>query len=277
MAIITISRPYGSGGTLFAKELSERLGYTYVDKSYCSIIGDEVKHCLEYFGDEEEVAPELIERVSALMSNKNFYKVNLLATIYSLSLKNNVIFVGRGANIILENIPNVLSLQIVGSLEERVKAISEVKNLNYDDALNLIQKMDNEKRKFIEYYFDRDIFDPTLYHFIINLSHVPLNNALETIENYVKKYFSQEDFDKSVPILKCKLIEKRAEIILFGLGITHNAKVNFFMKEDGTLLVKGIVSSENEKKKIFKALEHIEEVKKIEDNLKTGILSRMIY
>ncbi len=275
MAIITISRPYGSGGTFFAEELSKRLGYTYVDKSYCSIIGEEVKHCLEYFKDEEEVAPDLIERVSALMSNRSFYKINLIATVYSLALKNNVIFVGRGANIILEHIPNVLSLQILSSLEDRVKAISEVKNIDYDNALNLINKMDNEKKKFIEYYFDRDIFDPALYHFIINLSYVPLNNAVETIENYVKKYFSEADYEKSLPLIRNKLIEKRAEIILFGLGMTQN--VNFIMKDDGTLVVKGIVSSENEKKKIFKALEHLEEVKKVEDNLKTGILSRMIY
>ncbi|MCX7991480.1 MAG: cytidylate kinase-like family protein [Proteobacteria bacterium] len=277
MAIITISRPYGSGGTLFAQELAKKTNYTYIDKNYCAIVGEEVKHCLTYFEHEDETAPVLLDRISELMNNRSFYKVNLLATIYSLALKNNVIFVGRGANIILQGVPNVLSLQIVGNIEDRVKAIAELKNLSYDDALKLIQKMDNEKRKFIEYYFDKNIFDPTLYHFVINLSYVPLNNAVDTIIDYVNKYFGEEDFKKSESILKNRLIEKKAEVIVFGLDLTQNTKANFTMRDDGTLIVKGMVSSENEKNRLIKALENIEEVKKIEDNLKIGILSRMIY
>ncbi|MCX7771076.1 MAG: cytidylate kinase family protein [Proteobacteria bacterium] len=277
MAIITISRPYGSGGTLFAHELANKLNYTYIDKNYCSIVGDEVKHCLTYFGQEEEESPELIARITELMSNKSFYKINLYLTIYSLALKNNVIFVGRGSNIILDGIPNVLSLQIVGNIEDRVKAISEVKNLSYDDALKLINKMDNEKKKFIEYYFDKNIFDPTLYHFVINLSHIPLKNAVETIETYVNKYFTETDFENSQRILKNRLIEKKAEVIVFGLKMTQNTKVNFKMEDDGTLIVKGIVSSENEKNKLLSALKTLEDVKSINDQLKIGILSRMIY
>jgi cytidylate kinase len=277
MAIITISRPYGSGGTLFAHELANKLNYTYIDKNYCSIVGDEVKHCFTYFGQEEEESPELIARITELMSNKSFYKVNLYLTIYSLALKNNVIFVGRGSNIILENIPNVLSLQIVGNIEDRVKAISEVKNLSYDDALKLINKMDNEKKKFIEYYFDKNIFDPTLYHFVINLSYIPIKNAVEIIEAYVNKHITQEDFERSQRILKNKLTEKKAEVIVFGLNMTQNTKVNFKMEDDGTLIVKGIVSSENEKNKLLSAIKNLEDVKNINDQLKIGILSRMIY
>ncbi len=277
MAIITISRPYGSGGTLFAQELAKRINYSYIDKNYCAIVGDEVKHCLEYFGQEEEKAPLLVDRISELMNMRSFYKVNLFATIYSLALKNNVIFVGRGANIILQGIPNVLTLQIVGNLEDRVKAIAELKGISYEEALNLIEKMDNEKKKFIQYYFDKNIFDPTLYHFVINLSFVPINNAVEIVTDYVNKFFSEEDFKKSEKILKNKLIEKKAEAILFGLNLTQNTKANFTMKDDGTLIVKGMVTSEKEKKKLLKTLENLEGIKKIEDNLKIGILSRLIY
>ncbi len=277
MAIITISRPYGSGGTLFAHELSKKLGYEYIDKNYCNIVGDEVKNCMAIFEHEEEQSPELLDRISHLMSNKNFYKINLFITIYSIALKNNVIFVGRGANIILNKIPNVLSLQIVGEIEDRVKAIAEVKGLNYDDALNLIEKMDNEKKKFIEYYFDKDIFDPTLYHFVINLSYIPLNQAIDIIVEYVKRYYTDNDFKKSQTIITNRLIEKKAELMLFGLKMTQTAKVNFNMLEDGTLVVKGVLNSENEKKKLFSVLSRLEGVKEIQDKIKVGILSRLVY
>jgi len=277
MAIITISRPYGSGGTLFAHELAKKLGYEYIDKNYCNIVGDEVKHCMSIFEQEEEQSPLLLNRISDLMSNKNFYKINLFITIYSIALKDNVIFVGRGANIILNKIPNVLSIQIVGDLEDRVKAIAEVKNLSYDEALRLIEKMDNEKKKFIEYYFDKNIFDPTLYHFVINLSNVPINQALDVIEQYVKKYYNDADLVQSQTIIKNRLIEKKAELMLFGLKMTQTAKVNFNMLEDGTLLVKGVLSSENEKKKLFSVLSQLEGVKEIQDKIKVGILSRLVY
>jgi len=41
--------------------------------------------------------------------------------------------------------------------------------------------------------------------------------------------------------------------------------------------VKGVVGGEEEKKKLFEALSYLSEMKKIEDHLKVGILSRSLY
>jgi cytidylate kinase len=277
MPIITVSRPYGSGGTLFGKTLAEKMGYPYIDKSFCSVLSDEAKHYLHFESEEEEAAPLLIQRIAELMSNRNFYKANLMTTIYSMALKGNIIFCGRGANIILEGVPDVLSILTVGKLSDRVKGIAEVKGLSYDDALKLIERADNEKRKFVEYYFDKDLFDLSLYHLVINMSLMPIDNSEEMVFNYVNKYFTEAGRVESQKILRKRLMEKRAEILIFGLNMSKSVKLSFEAKDDGVLAVKGIVSGEGEKKRLLTALEAVEGVQKVEDNLKTGILSRMIY
>lgn len=276
MAIITISRLYGAGGTTFAKKLTEKLVYTYVDRDFCNKLGEETKNCLNYFDDDEEVMPSILEKIDELMTNRNFYKTNLYATIYSLALNDNVIFVGRGANLVLDSIPNVFSMQIVARKKDRIKAIADLKKINFNDALDLVDKMDHQRKNFIEDYFDKDILDQTLYHLVVNSSFIPYEAALEMVENYIKT-FTKDDIAKSKNIIKKKLIEKKAEILLFGMKVVYKADIDFEMQDNGTLLVKGVISGEDEKQKLLTNLKKIDGVENIEDHLKIGVLSKLIY
>ena len=46
------------------------------------------------------------------------------------ALKNNAVFVGMGAGIILSGTNNLLNIRVVRLLSERVKAIAQVKNIS---------------------------------------------------------------------------------------------------------------------------------------------------
>jgi cytidylate kinase len=277
MGIITISRTHGSGGTNFAEALAKRLDYRFVNRtlinSDCQINQDHV--CA--FGLDDD-APSFLERVQELKSNRNFFKVTLLANIYDYALKNNAVFVGMGAGIILAGINNLLNIRIVRLQSERVKAIAQVKNISYDDASDLVEKMDEGKKDFIAHYFDLDVYDPTLYHLIMNSSYIGLEDGLDMVSEYGKKHLTFTHPAETEQLLKNRLLEKRAEILLFRLGMVGSyGKINFEATNNGVLIVKGVVGGEHEKKALFESLSKNKEINKIEDHLKVGILSGMIY
>jgi cytidylate kinase len=279
MGIITVSRMYGSGGTVLAQEIAKRMGYTYVaDRSFINRIC-EVRWTQASEADlEDELAPTLYERIEELMSNRSLYRVNLMLNVYEQALRDNVVFVGLGTHIILEGIPNVINIQAVQRLSERVRAVANTKNISLDNALALINKMESQRKKFINHYFEKNLTDPTLYHLILNASYVTLEDAVDIVSGYAKKYCSPEGTAEAGRILRNRLLEKRAEMLLFRLNMVHNfGKIVFEAKEEGVLLVKGIVGGEGEKTKLLEALEQLEDVKKIEDHLKKGILSRNLY
>jgi cytidylate kinase len=277
MGIITVSRTHGSGGTSFAEALAKRLDYKFVNRTFlnndCKVSQDHV--CV--FGLDDDDSPSFLERIQELKSNRNYFKVSLMANIYDYALENNVVFVGMGAGIILSETNNLLNIRVVRLLSERVKAITQVKNISYDDAFDLVEKMDEGKKDFISHYFDVDINDPTLYHLILNSSYIDLDGGLDMVSEYVKKHLTHVHTAETEQFLKNRLLEKRAEILLLRLGMVGSCgKINFEVAGNGVLTVKGVVGGEHEKKVLFESLSKNKEINKIEDHLKVGILSNMI-
>ncbi len=278
MGIITISRTHGSGGTLFARRLAAQLNYRCADRtsltSFCEIKEDHV--CA--FGLDDERTGTFLDKIQGLMANRSFYKVTLMACIYSYALRGNVIFIGTGANIILSEVPNLMSLRIVRPLSQRVKSIAEIKNIGYDQALKQVHEMDEGKQKFISDYFDKEIDDPMQYHLIINSGYVSLENGLELVHVYAGRLFNESAGLAAEKTLKNKLLEKRAEILLFRLGMVHDyGKVTFAVEEEGVLTVKGVIGGEHQKKQLLDTLGNLKEVKRIDDHARVGVLSHIIY
>jgi len=272
MGIITISRTHGSGGTNFAEALAKRLNYKFVNRT---LINNDSRLSQDHvcaFGLDDNNTPSFLERVQELKSNRNFFKVSLMANIYDCALKNNAVFVGMGAGIILSGINNLLNMRVVRLLSERVKAITQVKNISYEDAFDLVEKMDEGKKDFISHYFDMDVNDPTLYHVITNSSYIGIDDALDMVSEYVKKHLTPVHTAETEQFLKNRLLEKRAEILLFQLGMVGSyGKINFQASDDGVIRAKGVVGSKHEKEKLFEHLGRNKEIKKIEDRLDVGI------
>jgi cytidylate kinase len=268
MGIITIARTHGSGGTLFAEALAKNLDYKCINRTsfndHCQAINDHVS----VFGLQSEASPSFLEGLQELMSNRYFFKISLLANIYHCALQNNAILVGMGAGIILSGIKNVLHLRVVRLFSERVKAIAEVKYIPYDDAFDLVERMDDGKKDFVSRYFDTDVNDPTLYHLTINGSYLKFDDVLTMISDYAKNHLTPTHPAETEEFFRNRLLEKRAEILLFRLGMANSyGKISFEAVADGILIVKGTAAGAEEKKRLFASLNKNKEIKTIEDCL----------
>jgi cytidylate kinase len=278
MAIVTVSRTHGSAGTIFARQAAERLGYGFYDSD---VLKDRDRFTRDHLCTlclEESGAPSFLERFEELTSNRNFHKTMLFACVYDLALKDNAVLTGMGAQVILADLPNALHVRVVRRLSDRIRAIAHVRNVSYDDALKLIEKMDHGKKEFMFHYFDRDGDDSLLYHLTINSSLVPLDFAVDSVGRYVAGYIAPAKAAETAKALSLKLLEKRAEITLFALDMVHDyGKVVFEARDDGVLAVRGVVGGEAKKQQLLKALEGLDGVRAIEDHVKVGVLSHIIY
>ncbi len=272
MGIITVSRTHGSGGTTFARELAKRLNYSFINRTFINNDCQENDYHACVFDNEEDISPRFHKDIQDLMTDANFHKISMTANILNHALKNNAVFLGMGAGIILSGISNILNLRVVRLLEERVKAIAQVKNIPYDDSFDLVEKMDEGKRDYITRYFDADVDDPALYHLVINSSHISLDDAVDIVANYVYKHFTPSHTKEAERTLENRLIEKRAEMLLFRLGMMHSyGNVTFRVSGDAILSVTGVLRNEAEKDLLLQTLGNNKYIKKIESNLDTGV------
>lgn len=273
MGIITVSRTHGSGGTTFARQLAKRLDYLFINRTLISNDCRENSTHVCAFGIDDETTPGFHGATQELMTDVNFYKVSFIANILERALKNNAVLAGMGAAIVLGGIANTINIRVVRIMAERVKAIARVKNIPYDDAFDLVEKMDEGKQEFIARYFDADASDPSLYHAVINSSHVALEDAVDITASYASKHFASLHTKETETILRNRLLEKRAEILLFHLGMGHSYGKVAFHASDASLAVTGILRNEAEKNRLLETLKKNEEIGRIEETLETGVFA----
>ncbi|MDD2979478.1 MAG: cytidylate kinase-like family protein [Hespellia sp.] len=154
--VITMSRRYGTGASVIANELSERLDIPVYTKDF---IEQELKD--KHYDTEAAAIRELA--------------------------KEPCIIVGRCASDILKDRLNVLNIYVCADKEDRIHRIMNLHSLSYDDAKQLVENTDKERA---DYYFENtgktwgDVND---YHMILDTSELGVENCADILIHYFEK------------------------------------------------------------------------------------------
>lgn len=104
------------------------------------------------------------------------------STMMDMASEGNVVFVGRGGHVILNDLPNVLRVGVIAHPEDRIKTIMEREKLNHAVAETMIQNRDSARIYYFQKFFGLDEPDrPDLYHFVVNTSEVSLEYARDLV------------------------------------------------------------------------------------------------
>ena len=107
-----------------------------------------------------------------------------------------VVFIGRGGHVILKDMPNVLRVGVVASLEDRVKTLMDREAIDSDKAIVTLEQRDQARKYFFKKYFDLDEPDnPNLFHFTINSSEISTNYAAEMVIQNLNSFVDGRMFE----------------------------------------------------------------------------------
>ncbi len=201
MAIITISRQFGAGGRTLSGRIAEKLGYKLYDDALIRELAKRTKVTADSIKDIERSAGTLFSRLlsNALSSNymerltgdrigyvdENIYTEKLQEIINELSEEDNIVILGRASQYILENHGNTYHFLLVASKEDRIKFMQRFYNYSDNQAYNAV--LDGEKRRKNLYakFGKTDYNDAALYHIVLNMSRLSLDEGLQLITSLV--------------------------------------------------------------------------------------------
>lgn len=118
--------------------------------------------------------------------NQESYIKVMQEVIKNIAKQDNIIIVGRGSQIVLKDMPNVIHLRMDGSFKSRSERVSRRENISLKDAEKRIRTIDKNRRKYISYFYDMEWDDITLYHYFINTDKVDPNNFISFLEGITK-------------------------------------------------------------------------------------------
>ncbi|MDD3142069.1 MAG: cytidylate kinase-like family protein [Lachnospiraceae bacterium] len=195
--IITISREFGSGGREIGKKLAEQLGVECYDSRLIQMASEFGKVDLERISylEEQKANPLLYTVHNELQNEKTGYGIpandiifNLQsAVIKQLAKREPCIIVGRCADYVLKDFPNVYSVFVFSDMENRVKRIIERYD-KFDDknARALIKREDKKRKAYYNYYTNKQWDDKDSYDICINSGKLGIERCVKLLASLNK-------------------------------------------------------------------------------------------
>lgn len=157
--VITMSRRYGTGASMIAQELSEKLGIPVYDK-----VNVEQELCKNIYQSEVEVIRELANSPCIIL--------------------------GRCASEILKDKKNVFNIYVCADKEDRIARIMMKESLSYEAAKEKIEQTDDERALYFHEHTGSSWGDVNNYHMILNTSDLGLDNCA----GILMRFFEEKEF-----------------------------------------------------------------------------------
>ncbi|GKT08522.1 AAA family ATPase [Desulforhabdus sp. TSK] len=246
MAILSVSREFGSGGREIGQKVAESLGYEYVDKesilSEIRTLGDKWE---KWAKDLDEHSPSIWEKYD--WSFRGFGAM-IQKTILTHAAGDNVVIMGRGGGFLLKGIPHALSIRVVAPLDARVERIMKRDSVDQGMARWLAEKVDRERVGFIRALYGKEVNDPSEFDFTFDTGKM----SVEEVAAAVMELLRDRDGRKTEAAQKTLLM--RAEAVRIKAAILTNPAFllpTFDVEYDGKQLVlRGVVHNPKEHSRV---------------------------
>lgn len=194
--VITLSRQFGSGGSEIAAILGKSLNVPVYDKKILEDAAGESGIAREHFEKADEKRNSfLFSLVSAHYAGTStplplsdiILEDRLFAytaqTIKKLAASPCIV-VGRCADDVLRELPNLVRVYIYADFEDRVKRIMQLYEIEEKAATTLVKKTDKKRANYYNFYTSKNWGVAENYDICINSSRSGVQGAADTIKEF---------------------------------------------------------------------------------------------
>lgn len=191
--VVTISRQFASMGRTIGLKMASNLGIELYDR-------DIVKHTAERLGLEKGEVSHYDEKIgkrsfflrdtylfdfSVYDIHRNVFEVEK-NIIQDFAKKESCIIVGRCADSILRDMPNVLNIFIYAPIEERLKNCVEQLGMDETSALEKIRKVDDARSAYRHKFCPECVSEFNDRHIMIDSSKFGVEGTANILTEIVK-------------------------------------------------------------------------------------------
>ena len=135
-------------------------------------------------GQYAELANEPITEAQQL-NDKQFIDATS-AVIRDLASTGNVVIIGRGANMILKDLPGAVHVGFSASLEKRIDTIVQRERFSRPEAEKYVLDTEKARQNFHRKFFKVDPANLSLYHLCLNMDQMKLETAAVIVVHAVR-------------------------------------------------------------------------------------------
>ena len=184
MAVITISRGSYSRGKEIAEEVAARLDYECISRDLLLEVSKE--HNIPELKLVHAIhdAPGMLERLNR---KEEKYIAFIKSALLNHLKADNVVYHGLAGHFFVKDVPHALKVRVLSDMEDRIRLEMERKNIDAEKARSLLEKDDEERRKWSQRLYGIDTADPSLYDLVVHIKQLTVKDAVDMICDVVSK------------------------------------------------------------------------------------------
>jgi len=197
MAVITLSRQFGAGGKTLGKMIADEFGYTFADSEIIKMVA-EMANVSTHFVEtvEKEAGGKFSKFISKTVSkplmdrvlkdergyiDEEIYLDYLVLIIAQMADDGDVVILGRGSQYILNDHPDAYHVLLIDEFENRVQFMMANYEQSKSRAIQVVKSEDKRRKNLYHKLGKSDYDSPFLYHLVLNMSKVNLEQSLKLV------------------------------------------------------------------------------------------------
>ncbi|MBR5545723.1 MAG: cytidylate kinase-like family protein [Clostridia bacterium] len=196
--IITIGREYGSGGREIGELVAKKLGIPFYDKEILTRAAQESGLCAEVMEHHDEKASlggifmnggahVASAHVGLQMPLNQRVFLAQFEAINRIAAEGDCVIVGRCADYVLKDLPDVVHVFLYASEEKRIERIMRVENVDRGEARELIRKTDKQRKSYYNFFADGNWGLRSNYDLMLRTDDRTPDEVAETIVSFAKR------------------------------------------------------------------------------------------
>ena len=200
--VITMGRTFGSGGRALGRAIADKLGIGFYDKQLLVKAAEKAGYNIEYIEKNDERAPSVMG--SSIPFSFGFYPMSWIGNpggggsdstysaqcdlMHELAESEPCVIVGRSADYVLRDLPNVVNIFVHAPIEECVRRITSRGDVTREtDAKALAERTNKLRANFYNFYTDKRWGYAESYDLCVNSALMPIDALADYVIEFIKQ------------------------------------------------------------------------------------------
>jgi CMP/dCMP kinase len=205
MAVLTVSRLYGSGGSEVAAIVAKDLGWSLLDNAVVDAVAARMGLSVAEVRDREERVPSLVERLTSAMAMGSQEWMSPIAEakrptdeqlievtrriIEEAISRGPLVVVGRGTQEMLAERDDTLHVFCYAARKALIARTVEREGVTADEAARLVDNVNRERDQWVRLHWERDRRAHDNYDLSVNTERLGIQGAADLIVIAARKRF----------------------------------------------------------------------------------------
>jgi cytidylate kinase len=196
-ALITLSAPYGAGGSQVGPAVAARLDVPFLDRAIPTGVAERLAMPLDEALERDQAIGASLARVTVWLGHVGqafgapavpgdeaeevAYRRATERVILEHAHGPGAVILGRGGAAVLREHPGALHVRLDGPVEARIRQGMAVEGVDRATAERHVTETDRARETYVQHFYRVDPRDPSLYHMVIDSTAIPLDACVEMI------------------------------------------------------------------------------------------------